>query len=76
MSSTGAVKGSESHYICARPYQSTTTIGVTVANSRMTTDEKNKMYQIRVEEWLSSPGHPLATYTARQDKDREVPREL
>ncbi|KFY57994.1 hypothetical protein V496_06290 [Pseudogymnoascus sp. VKM F-4515 (FW-2607)] len=66
MSSTGAVKGSEPRYDSARSYQNTTITEVNVAN----TDEKNKMYQIRVEEWFSSLDHPLATYTAQQDKDR------
>jgi hypothetical protein len=56
--------------VSTRPYQNTTTIEVYITNSNMTTDEKNKMCQTRVEKWFSSPDHPLATYTARQDEDR------
>ncbi|KFX86032.1 hypothetical protein V490_09262 [Pseudogymnoascus sp. VKM F-3557] len=70
MSSTKAVKGSEPCYDSAQPYQNTTTTGANVANSSMATDEKNPTFQIRVEKWFSSPDHPLATYTAQQDKAR------
>ncbi|OBT95694.1 hypothetical protein VE01_06511 [Pseudogymnoascus verrucosus] len=72
MSSTEAVKGSSTRYISDRPYQSTSGIGINIANNTTTKDEKLKRYQAQVEEWFSSPDHPLASYTARTYIERST----
>lgn len=57
------------YLVSAGPYQSTSAIGayIAIANNTMTNAEKLAASQTRVEEWFSSPGHPLAAYTAQQN---------
>lgn len=57
------------YLVSAGPYQNTSAIGAYIANANntMTNAEKLAASQTRVGEWLSSPGHPLVTYTAQQN---------
>jgi hypothetical protein len=56
------------------PYQSTSVIGINIANNTTTKHEKLKRYQAQVEEWFSSPDHPLVGYTARKYIERSTTR--
>ncbi|OBT44469.1 hypothetical protein VE00_05930 [Pseudogymnoascus sp. WSF 3629] len=58
MSSTEAVKGSDSQYISAEPYIGASTIGIMVANSKTTKREQLEMREAELQRWLSSPDQP------------------